>query len=438
MNNKQRQTEQLQKLQDKWNLGCKTAKKNLVAYVLRRSRSDYLRVVGSESGLAAYQTEVLARVTGIGTHRQIAALERGRVARIVHDAFAHVEPDTATGMIGTAVMLDVLGDVTLAETSLVASPSVLILDSDDRIENFNPRTGVVPGPVSARSSVALQAVDPVGLGLRALPRVGNYVVDPTSPTNIYTRDMLKAMGYTDPPPREPVDDNDGWPTMRSLVSRGAEKLKRANYRRTGAVTGSIAAVALVSLGTSISANATTSSSEAYARQFTTSYTENRETQSLHVSDTAPALSAGRGPAIYRPDMIWPTVAGAGVTISSGFGYREAPCSACSTDHRGLDMNPGYGTEVYSATSGTVVSVGWNGSLGWEVLVQDEGNRQYAYGHMVANSTPADVVAGAKVTQGQVIGLVGSTGLSTGAHLHFEVIEDGVQIDPLPELLRWAH
>jgi murein DD-endopeptidase MepM/ murein hydrolase activator NlpD len=102
------------------------------------------------------------------------------------------------------------------------------------------------------------------------------------------------------------------------------------------------------------------------------------------------------------------------------------------------MNPGYGTEVYSATSGTVVFVGWDGSLGWNVVIQDEGNREYAYGHMVADSTPADVVVGAKVKQGQVIGLVGSTGISTGAHLHFEIREDGVKIDPLPELNRWAH
>jgi murein DD-endopeptidase MepM/ murein hydrolase activator NlpD len=208
------------------------------------------------------------------------------------------------------------------------------------------------------------------------------------------------MGYTDPPPRKPVDDNDGWPTVRSLFGRGAEKLKRANYRRTGAVTGSIAAVALVSLGTTLSANATTSSSEVYARQFTASPVDDRETQSLQVSATSegPAL-IHRTDGIYKPDMIWPTVGGAGVAISSGFGYRPA--------------------------------------LGWEVLVQDEGNRQYVYGHMVADSTPADVVPGAKVAQGQVIGLVGSTGLSTGAHLHFEILEDGVQIDPYPELLKYA-
>jgi murein DD-endopeptidase MepM/ murein hydrolase activator NlpD len=212
------------------------------------------------------------------------------------------------------------------------------------------------------------------------------------------------------------------------------------------VTGSIAAVALVSLGTTLSvslgttlsANATTSSSEVYARQFTASSVDDRETQSLQVSATSegPAL-IHRTDGIYKPDMIWPTVGGAGVAISSGFGYRPAPCGACSTDHRGLDMNPGYGTEIYSATSGTVVAVGWNGSLGWEVVVHDEGNRQYVYGHMVADSTPADVVLGAKVAQGQVIGLVGSTGLSTGAHLHFEILEDGVQIDPYPELLKYA-
>jgi murein DD-endopeptidase MepM/ murein hydrolase activator NlpD len=232
-----------------------------------------------------------------------------------------------------------------------------------------------------------------------------------------------------------ADDDEGEASAASQSSSSKHSLPPpAKKSRVGATAGALAAVSLVSLGTSVSANATTDSWDGY------NYTAPKAagaTQTLTVPDGPPLQVIDRMNDIYRPDMIWPTVEGANVKISSGFGYRNAPCAACSTDHRGLDMNPGYGTQVFSSTSGTVVSVGWDGSLGWDVVIQDEGNRSYAYGHMIADSAPADVFVGAKVKQGQVIGLVGSTGVSTGAHLHFEVREDGVQLDPLRELQRYA-
>jgi murein DD-endopeptidase MepM/ murein hydrolase activator NlpD len=437
VNNQQQQ--QLEKLRKKWNLDCKTAVKNKVSYVLRRSRSDYLKVVGSDKGLDSYQAKVLDDISGVGTHRQVAIFERHRVADIIRDAFKSVEPDTVTGMIGAVVIEEVLGDV-VGEAIVSVSPEVLVTRSEDTIENYNPMSGAVPGPVSARSSVSLQSADPVGLELGYKPRVANYVVDPASPTNIYTRDMLKSMGYSDPVRAEEDDFGTGNYSrrLRLALEAGSKKARSLNWKKVGAVTGTMSAVALVSLGTSLSAYAAVDSDDLYQR-FHTTYSDTGKSQSLKVSaNSQPPAVIDRMKDIYKPDMIWPTVDGSGVFISSGFGYRSAPCSACSSDHRGIDMNPGYGTEVYSSTAGTVVSVGWDGSLGWDVTIQDEGNRQYVYGHMIEGSTPADVVVGAKVKQGQVIGLVGNTGLSTGAHLHFEIHEDGVKINPYPELLKYAH
>ena len=440
MNNQQQQ--QLEKLRQKWNLDCKTAVKNKVSYVLRRSRSDYLRVVGSDKGLDRYQAEVLDDISGVGTHRQVAIFERHRVADIIRDAFENVEPDTVTGMIGAVVMEEVLGDV-VGDAIVSVSPEVLVTRSEDLIENFNPMTGLVPGPVSARSSVSLQNADPVGLGLELgyKPRVANYVVDPASPTNIYTRDMLKSMGYTEPAPKPSVfgDGSIVREVMRALEV-GSKKARSLNWKKVGAVTGIMSAVALISLGTSLSAQATSTSDELFAEQtFTDVSYSDTETQSLTVSaNAAPPIVHDRMEDIYKPNMIWPTVYGAAVTISSGFGWRVAPCAICSADHKGIDMNPGGGTEIYSSTSGTVVAIGWDGSLGWDVVVQDAGNREYYYAHMIPDSTPGDVVVGGKVTQGQVLGLVGCTGACTGPHLHFEIHEDGVAIDPLPELFRYGH
>jgi murein DD-endopeptidase MepM/ murein hydrolase activator NlpD len=423
-NKKKTNKEQLDQLRKKWNMNCQTAIRDKVAYVLRRSRTDYLRVFGSERGLNRYQAEVLEDVSGVGTHREVAIYERNRVANIVRDAFVNVEPDTITGLIGADIVAELLGEFQASIISV--SPDMIVTRSDEKIENMNFTNGAVPAPVSAMSHVSAGA---------SMGAAITYGYDPTSPTNIYTRDMLKAAGHI---------ANDRPLTLDAFNEKfraGLKKVQSLDFKKVGATLGALSAVTLISLGTSVSAYAAVGSYEMYYINHLsdTTWEDAKDgAQSLKVSADAPAPSAGRSRGIYQPDMIWPTVGGSSVTISSGFGYRIAPCAMCSSDHRGLDMNPGYGTEIYSSTSGRVLSVGWNGSLGWEVSIADEGNRVYVYGHMIANSSPADVVVGAKVKQGQVIGLVGSTGTSTGAHLHFEIHEDGVKIDPYPELQRWAH
>ena len=120
-----------------------------------------------------------------------------------------------------------------------------------------------------------------------------------------------------------------------------------------------------------------------------------------------------------------------VQMSSGFGYRSAPCGACSSLHQGLDFTPGMGTAIGAVAAGTVRISGTYFSYGNAVIIDHEiDGRQVStlYGHMIPGSSPLKV--GDQVEAGEFIGLVGSSGVSTGAHLHLEVLMDGVTpIDP---------
>ncbi|WP_439693096.1 M23 family metallopeptidase [Curtobacterium sp. SP.BCo] len=120
-----------------------------------------------------------------------------------------------------------------------------------------------------------------------------------------------------------------------------------------------------------------------------------------------------------------------VRMSSGFGYRSAPCGACSSLHQGLDFNPGMGAPIGAVASGTVRVSGTYFSYGTAVIIDhvvDGREVSTLYGHMIPGSSPLKV--GDTVEAGEFIGKVGSSGVSTGAHLHLEVWMDGVTpIDP---------
>lgn len=161
------------------------------------------------------------------------------------------------------------------------------------------------------------------------------------------------------------------------------------------------------------------------------YSEPVATQEYTAPD-GPAIDAARD-GIYIPRLAWPVDRNA--PISDGFGWRTAPCSSCSSDHKGVDMNPGYGSPIYSSSLGTVTQVGWSGSLGWIVQIFDGYTWEFVYGHMVPGSSTVNV--GDTVVAGQIIGQVGNSGTSTGAHLHFEIHENGTAIDPMPILNRYV-
>lgn len=128
-------------------------------------------------------------------------------------------------------------------------------------------------------------------------------------------------------------------------------------------------------------------------------------------------------------IVWPVVDWS--KRASGFGPRSAPCSGCSTYHDGVDFNPGAGTPVMSVADGVVVLATENGGgLGVNVEVQHNIGGELittSYAHMEYGSL--QVSEGQPVSAGQQIGLVGSTGQSTGPHLHLEMFgSDGVRFD----------
>lgn len=111
--------------------------------------------------------------------------------------------------------------------------------------------------------------------------------------------------------------------------------------------------------------------------------------------------------------------------TSGFGMRWHPLLNYSRFHQGTDYGAGYGTPIRAVTDGTVNYAGWHGGHGKMVKLTHAGGLGTGYAHMSSIA----VAPGARVSQGQVIGYVGSTGLSTGPHLHFEVYRGGRAVSP---------
>ena len=112
-------------------------------------------------------------------------------------------------------------------------------------------------------------------------------------------------------------------------------------------------------------------------------------------------------------------------ISSEFGYREQPIAGASTNHKGMDFAAPIGTPIYAAASGTVTSASYSGNAG-NMIVINHGNGLQTY-YMHCNSMY--VRAGQTVSKGQNIGAVGSTGNSSGPHLHFQVMQNGTPVNP---------
>lgn len=118
------------------------------------------------------------------------------------------------------------------------------------------------------------------------------------------------------------------------------------------------------------------------------------------------------------------------TVSSEYGPRESPTPGGSTFHEGIDFGIASGTPIPAAGSGTVVLAGVNGGYGNCVIIDHGNGLRTLYGHM--RDTPS-VSAGSPVARGQIIGLVGSTGISSGAHLHLEVHVNGTPVNPRTKL-----
>ena len=124
------------------------------------------------------------------------------------------------------------------------------------------------------------------------------------------------------------------------------------------------------------------------------------------------------------NLVWPSYC---TYITSRQGPRIHPVTGEFKNHGGTDIGASYGTAIWAADSGTVVrsSDGWNGGWGNYVMINHGNGMQTLYAHMSSRA----VSVGQTVSRGQVIGYVGSTGMSTGAHLHFEMYVNGSKVDP---------
>lgn len=140
-----------------------------------------------------------------------------------------------------------------------------------------------------------------------------------------------------------------------------------------------------------------------------------------VSELLGEIEGRSGTLATFPDR-WPTDGG---VISSNYGGRVDPVSKGFEYHVGLDIAVDFGTPVYATAAGTVEQAGWNGGYGRFIRLNHGNGYVTAYGHMSGLA----VSAGQQVIKGEIIGFVGSTGYSTGPHLHYEVLSDGQNIDP---------
>ncbi|MBV9149838.1 MAG: M23 family metallopeptidase, partial [Candidatus Eremiobacteraeota bacterium] len=116
-------------------------------------------------------------------------------------------------------------------------------------------------------------------------------------------------------------------------------------------------------------------------------------------------------------------------ITSPFGWRIHPISGVRSFHEGLDIGVASGTPIGAAEAGRVIYAGWYGGYGNYISIDHGGGVSTGYAHCSA----IYVSVGQDVRQGQTIGAVGSTGYSTGPHLHFEVRINGKPVDPLTRL-----
>ena len=156
------------------------------------------------------------------------------------------------------------------------------------------------------------------------------------------------------------------------------------------------------------------------------------------ADTVPALAAvaeaqsqagmSSGIRKSRPEVSIPSrVPLAGLKLTSGYGMRNHPVTGRRRSHKGIDLAAPTGTPIFATADGLISRASWFSSYGLYVSIEHGGQIQTRYAHM----SRLNVANGQRVQKGDIIGFVGSTGRSTGPHLHYEVRIKGAAVDPVP-------
>jgi murein DD-endopeptidase MepM/ murein hydrolase activator NlpD len=150
--------------------------------------------------------------------------------------------------------------------------------------------------------------------------------------------------------------------------------------------------------------------------------ESREIEKEEITYQAVPKIVEKG-TIVPPTYIKPISGG---RLTSGFGKRNRPTKGASSYHKGVDWATPVGTSVVASSSGVVTRAGWGSGYGYCVYIRHPDGRETRYGHL----SKVLVSVGQSVSQGQRIALSGNTGVSTGPHLHFEILVGGSQVNPL--------
>ncbi|MBD2843063.1 M23 family metallopeptidase [Erythrobacter rubeus] len=142
-------------------------------------------------------------------------------------------------------------------------------------------------------------------------------------------------------------------------------------------------------------------------------------------------NAGPGGPAEQPVVAIPSrMPLAGAKMTSGYGMRNHPVLRKRARHKGIDLAAPTGTPIYATADGIIERADWFSSYGLYIAIDHGGDLETRYAHM----SKLAVAAGDSVRKGDVIGYVGSTGRSTGPHLHYEVRVDGVAVNPIPYMV----
>ena len=226
-------------------------------------------------------------------------------------------------------------------------------------------------------------------------------------------------------PAVPAEHSPGLPALNGRSVRNLRHVRAVKAVRGGVAAAAASFAVVIALGFGL---------PAYAAANAAPSVRTPALQSLTVSGISPAAAVVRDTygVTLQPPVQWPVDPSS--PIVDGFGPRVSPCSGCSSNHEGVDYDAGNGAPVHAIAAGVVVETnnpGWS-ALGIHVAIQHviEGQTiTSAYGHMQVGSMPLRV--GDTVFAGELIGRVGSTGASTGAHLHFEIRAGGTRpVDPV--------
>ncbi|MEO7123651.1 MAG: peptidoglycan DD-metalloendopeptidase family protein [Lacisediminihabitans sp.] len=304
-----------------------------------------------------------------------------------------------------------------------------------------------PAPTSRRAARAERAVAAAKAARTASPL--SPVPPRTAPVAIGNDHAVLKKGQPTPLLAPRRSSSDSAPRGRSTSSRvrGKAGRRRALFSKLFSV-GAMLGVGALMISTTLPANAFYSAADAAGSPMT-SVTSHAQSMKVASSATETAVSRdtytvsslaeqlrlqfGNRNFSYTNDINgtiqWPFPIP--VPISSGFGPRIAPCGGCSSFHEGVDFIPGRGVAIGAIADGVVSAVvNTHSGLGNHVIVDHVINGQKVqsvYGHMLDGSIAVTVGEQVKVTQ--TLGLVGSTGESTGAHLHLEIHINGVPVDP---------